>query len=136
MDESGISEDEAREIVRQFNESKQNVHTFFTNVIKSKDTTKTGNLTIDELGMPKLPLRSLKELALFCSDISSDNAWNDYFTKLGEIQTSTSLSKDALLLKLSVTQKRELADVSPKEKKKNRGWFRKKEESPDNMNQT
>jgi hypothetical protein len=136
MDESGISEDEAREIVRQFNESKQNVHTFFTNVIKSKDTTKTGNLTIEELGMPKLPLRSLKELALFCSDISSDNAWNDYFTKLGEIQTSTSLSKDALLLKLSVTQKRELADVSPKEKKKNRGWFRKKEESPDNMNQT
>lgn len=120
-----ISEKEAQDILRQFSESKQNLHTFFTKIIKSSDTTKTGNLTQDELGLPKLPVRTYKELALFSKDIYQDKNWSEYFTKMSEIQTSTSLSKDAILLKLSVTQKKELADVTPSKSKSNKGWFKK-----------
>lgn len=122
---SEISEQDAANILRQFAEGRQNVHSFFTNIIKALDTTKTGYLDKEELGMPKLPVRTYKELALFAKDVYGDTSWEDYFNKMSEIQTATSLSKEGILLKLSVTQKKELADVSPK-KKENKGWFRKK----------
>lgn len=122
-----MTEEQAAKLLRDFAAAKQNVHTFFSNIIKSADTTKVGNLSEDELGVPKLPVRTYKELALFADDVYGDKSWSDYFTKLSEIQTSTSLSKEALLLRLSVTQKKELADVSPQSKKKNKGWFRKKD---------
>jgi len=126
---SDMTEDEAKEMLRQFSESRATLHTFFTNVIKSDDTTKTGNLSQDELGMPKLPVRTFKELALFSKEVANDEGWADYFNKMSEIQTSTSLSKDALLMKLSVTSKKELADVTP-QRKVNKGWFKKKKEEP------
>jgi hypothetical protein len=125
-DESQLTESEAAEIVRQFGEGKSNLHSFFTQVIKSKDTIKTGNLTSDELGLPHLPVRTYQELGLFCYDIAGMESFTDYFKGMSEIITSSSLSKDALLLKLSVTIKKELADISP-EKKTNSGWFRKKD---------
>jgi len=126
---SDMTEDEAKEMLRQFSESRATLHTFFTNVIKSDDTTKTGNLSQDELGMPRLPVRTFKELALFSKEVANDEGWADYFNKMAEIQTSTSLSKDALLMKLSVTSKKELADVTP-QRKVNKGWFKKKKEEP------
>ena len=122
------NEEEAAEIVRQYNEGKQNVHSFFTKIIQSDDTTKTGNLTQDELGYPRLPVRTYKELQLFCDDVASEESWANYFKKMSEIQTSTSLSKDALLIKLSVTNKKEIADITP-EKKANKGWFKKKDDN-------
>ncbi|GBE19357.1 MAG TPA: hypothetical protein ENG87_05810 [Candidatus Pacearchaeota archaeon] len=123
-----LGEEEAKEILRQFSESKQNVHTFFTNIIKADDTTKVGFLSEGELGIPSLPIRTTKELELFSKDVWSQDAWAKYFKKLSEITTSTSLSKEGILIKLSVTQKKELADVTPS-KKKNKGWFRKKDDS-------
>jgi len=45
---------------------------------------------------------------------------------MGAIQTDSSLSKEGFLMKLLVTMKKELADVSPKETKKNKGWFKSK----------
>jgi len=105
---------------------KESIHGVFNNIIKSKDTTKTGNLSIDELGNPKLPVRTYKELALFCEDIYTDKDWSRYFSAMSEIVTSTSLSKEALLLRLLVTQKKELADTSEKTKKEiNHGSKRK-----------
>jgi hypothetical protein len=124
-----ITEQEAQDLLRQYSEGKANVHSFFTNVIKANDTTKTGNLNQDELGMSKLPVRTYKELALFSKEIANEDGWADYFNKMSEIQTATSLSKDAILIKLSVTNKKELADMTP-EKKKNKGWFSRKEETP------
>jgi hypothetical protein len=112
----------AESMLRSFSQKQMNTHTFFTDVIKSKSTTKTGNLNIDELGMPRLTQRGVKELELFCSDTFKDKGWEDYFRDLAEIQTATSLSKDAILIKLAVTSKKELADVTP-EKKKNKGMF-------------
>jgi hypothetical protein len=114
----------AEEMVRQYAQEKANIHTFFTKIIQDPSTTKTGNLNIDELGYPKLSVRTVKELELFCRDVEENETWADYFEKLAEITTSTSLSKEGFLVKLSVTQKKELADVSPKEKEKNSGWFK------------
>jgi len=122
-----MTEEQAESILRDIQEQKQNQHTFLTKVIQSKDTTKTGNLTQEELGSPRVPLRTFKQLELFCRDIYCDEDWANYYQQLAEIHTSSSLSKDAKLLNLSVTSKKELADMTPKEKKENKGWFRKRE---------
>lgn len=112
------------EVVRQYAQEKSNTHTFFTRVIQNDSTTKTGNVTAEELGSGQITIRGLKELELFSKDIYKDDGWADYFGKMAEIQTSSSLSKEGFLLKLSVTNKKELADVTPA-RKKNKGWFRK-----------
>jgi hypothetical protein len=124
-----MTDKEADEILRNFNVGKQNIHSFLTDVIKAPDTTKTGNLTIDELGYPKLPVRTYKELELFCGDVwNEEKGWGNYFKKMSEIQTSTSLSKNAILLTLAATIRKELADMSPKEnQKENKGWFKSKD---------
>lgn len=128
MAEEELSEKQAEDLLRALKEDKVNVASFFKDVVESDDTTKTGNLLLEELGMPKIPVRTMKELELFSGDIFGQSIWKEYFRKLAEIALSTSLSKDAILLKLLVTQKKELADVTPKEKKKNRGWYKKKNE--------
>jgi len=108
-------------------DAQNNVHTFLHNVATAKDTTKTGNLTTEELGNPTLPSRTYKELALFCSEVADMDYYADYFKQKGEILTSTSLSRDAKLITLAISslQKREMADVT-KPKKPNKGWFSKK----------
>jgi len=125
-----LTEKEAEDIVRQFNEGKANMHSFFTNVVKSPDTIKTGNLTQEELGVPKLPVRTYKELELFSKDIADEKEWGEYFQKMSEIQTASSLSKEGFFMKLAVTLKKELSDMTPS-KKKNKGWFHKKDKSED-----
>lgn len=108
-------------------EEKYNVHSFLAKVIETEDTTRLGNLNEEELGVPKLPLRTEKELELFCNEIADMPYMGEYFKKEAEILTSTSLSKNAKLLNLSVVQKREIED-STKPKKPNKGWFRKKKD--------
>lgn len=120
-----LTEQQAQNILRQFAQSKNNLHSFLTKVVKSEDTTKTGNLEIEELGMPKVPVRTLQELELFSRDVYKDESWANFFKKMAEIQLATSLSKEAVLLKLAVTNKQELSETSSK-RKKNKGWFKKK----------
>jgi hypothetical protein len=120
-----MTEKQAEEILRQFSQGKDTIHTFFRDIVMADSTTKTGNLNEEELGSSKFPVRTYKELELFCDDIYGDESWANYFKKMSEIQTSTSLSKDGMLIKLSVTSKKELADVTPS-KKKNKGWFKSK----------
>jgi len=122
-----ITEQQAEQMLREFADKKDSPQTFFRDVIQSDDTTRTGNLDEEELGLPNLPLRSTKELELFSRDVWGQESWGEYFKKLAEISTSTSLSKDAILIKLAVTRKSEVADVTPKAKKKNSGWFEKRE---------
>jgi hypothetical protein len=119
-----ITEEQAEQLLRNFAEAKETAHSFFTKVIQEKDSTKIGNLTDDELGISTLPARSYKELALFSYDICKDNSWGDYFSKMGEIQFASSLSKYGFLLRLVGTQRKEIADLTPKQKK-NSGWFKK-----------
>ncbi len=107
-------------------EERQNVHTFLHNVATAEDTTKVGFLNDEEIGMPRLPSRTYKDLALFCEEVANMDYYAAYFNKKSEILTSTSLSKDAKLITLAVSQKREFADAT-KPRKVNKGWFNKKE---------
>lgn len=107
----------------------QNVHTFLNNVAFAEDTTKLGNLTAEEVGTPKLPLRTYKELALFCSEVANMKFYADYLNKKAEILTSTSLSKEAMLINLAVIQRREFSQ-KVKARTINKGWFGQKKTSP------
>lgn len=108
-------------------EEKHNVHSFLYKVATADDTTKVGNLSADEVGVPILTLRANKELALIADKIMGNEYFRDYYTAKGEILTSTSLSKDAKLLTLAVMQKRIIEDAT-KPRKENKGWFKKKED--------
>lgn len=106
-------------------DEKHNVHTFLNNVAKSQDTTKTGNLDVQEIGFTPYSLRTYKQLEIVAKDLCNDDLWGDYFKKKGEILTSTSLSKDAKLISLAVIQRRELSDIT-KRVTANRGLFKSK----------
>jgi hypothetical protein len=118
-----MSEEQAQALMRDFIDQKSNKHAFLTKVAGSDDTIKTGNLAIEELGNPTLELRAIKELELFSKNVYGDETWSEFFKELAEIQTSTSLSKDAILIKLASIDKKEMADMTPI-KKENKGWFK------------
>ena len=128
----GMSEEELEDYIRSIAGSvpqpdeKHNVHTFLHNVAVAQDTTKIGNLKEEEVGMPKLPLRTYKELALFSTEVANMPYFGDYFIKKAEIMTATSLSKDAKLISLAVITRKEMADVT-KRRTINKGWFKTKE---------
>ena len=107
-------------------DSKINVHTFLMAVAKADDTTKTGFLEPNEIGIPQNPIRALKGFALICDDIIGNEMFAKHFRQQAEIITATSLSRGGFLDKLAVTQTRQLADVT-KVKKENKGWFAKKD---------
>ncbi len=129
-----MTEEEAERIIRNMGATtgaptspeSHNVHKFLNEVAISHDTTKTGNLRAEELGMPKLPVRTYKELELFCSEIADMDYMAKYFGQLAEITNATSLSYEGFLVKAAITQKKELADITPK-KAENKGWFKKKD---------
>lgn len=114
-------------------EKKDNVHTFLRDVVLAKDTIKLGNLTEAELGIPKMPLRTFRELDLFCKSILGQQDFGEYFKAKGEILTASSLSKLALLLKLAVTSKKEERLDLPKEVKENKGWFKSKKREEERL---
>jgi len=106
-------------------EERQNVHTFLHNVAIAKDTTKLGYLTEDEIGLPKLPLRTYKELALFCKKVLDKPYFESYFKAKGDILTATSLSREGKLINLAVTTTRQVTGVpAEKPRKENKGWFK------------
>ena len=127
-----MTAEQAEEIIKSFGgtaptpEEKHSVHSFLYKVATSDDTTKLGNLKEEEVGLPRLPLRTYKELALFCRGVADMDYYADYFDKKAEILTATSLSKDAMLIKLAVVTRREQTNVLRAPPKENKGWFKKK----------
>jgi hypothetical protein len=111
-------------------DEKHNVHSFLSKVKTDEDTTRVGNLTADEVGIPLLTLRTHKELALISDKIIGNDFFKEYYNQRGQILTATSLSKDAKLINLAVIQKRQIEDVT-KPKVENKGWFKKKETQPE-----
>ena len=107
-------------------DQKYSMYTFLHNVATADDTSKIGNLSQEELGMPQRPLRSDKSIGLWCGDVMENPFFEEFFNKEAEITTSTSLSKDGKLIGLAVLQRREMADMT-KPKKENKGWFKKKD---------
>lgn len=133
--EEELTSEQAEEVIKNLGlgtspipEEKHSVHSFLYKVATASDTTKLGNLKEEEVGLAKLPLRTYKELALFCREIANMDYFADYFDKKAEILTSTSLSKEALLLKLAVVIRREQSNIL-KVPKENKGWFKKKQSS-------
>lgn len=131
--EKQLSEEEKKQLSEYFGfgatipEEKHNVHSFLYKVATSDDTTKLGNLTEEELGVPSKNLRTYKEMALISDKLMDNGTLKDYYTAKSEIITATSLSKNAKLINLAVIQKRVIEDET-KEKKKNAGWFKSKKE--------
>ncbi len=130
MSEEKYTEEEVKEYAenyaRQYAQEKANTHSFLKKVIENDDTTKTGNVSEEELGNPQLTVRGLKELEVFSREVYGDESWADFFKKIAEVQLASSLSKEGFLLNLSVTDKREIGETPKKKQKKNSGWFRKR----------
>ncbi len=93
-------------------DEKHSVFTFLSNVSKSKDTTKTGFLKDEEIGMLRNPTRAYKSASLFANDVMHNPALSKYFADESEIVTSTSLSRNAMLLRLAITTQKQIADVT------------------------
>jgi hypothetical protein len=131
MAEEEMTQEQAEEYIKSLGvaptpEEKHSVHSFLHKVATSDDTTKLGNLKEEEVGIPRLPLRTYKELALFCRDVADMDYYADYFDKKAEILTATSLSKEGFLAKLAVITRREQTNVLKAPPKENKGWFKKK----------
>jgi|TARA_R100000750_G_C2338747_1_gene93255 hypothetical protein len=111
-------------------EDKQSVFAFLNAVATAEDTAKTGYLRDDkdlnEVGIPKLPVRTFHSLAIIADQIMGNQYFKSYFEKEAEIVTKTSLSRNAKLLSLAVLQKREIADVTKKGGGENKSWFKPK----------
>lgn len=109
-------------------EQKYNVHLFLHRVATAQDTSKVGNLDLEEVGKAKYAVRSLQEFALISDKIIENDTFKDYFTKWAEIVLATSLSKEGFLVRQGTTTTRNYGDIT-KAKKPNKGWFgfRKKE---------
>lgn len=109
-------------------EGKPGVHAFLFNVATAKDTTKLGNLEKEEVGLPDNTLRSLQSLKVFARKVMDNETLADIFEHESEVVTATSLSKQALLVRLAVTQKRQLEDIT-KTQSSNKSWFKKKDDT-------
>ena len=107
-------------------DEKHNVHTFISKVLVAKDTTKVGNLKEEEIGMMRNPVRSYKEMQLFANSVMHSPQLADYFGNESEITTSTSLSRQAALLKFATTSTRQIGDIT-KARKESSSWFKKKD---------
>lgn len=134
-----MSDDELTKELEKFvgaapaQDDKHNVHTFLNKVATAEDTTKTGFLTVEELGQMQQTLRSYKELGLVSDKIMNNPFFNEYFLAEAEIVTGTSLSREGKLINLAVINRKQVEDLT-KEKSVNKGWFgKKKDEKEEGM---
>jgi len=110
-------------------EDKPSMFGFFKRVITMPDTTRTSNLNEDELGLVKIPVRTLLNLSLYSKQMGLIGLGQHFF-KESQIISNSSLSKEGFLDKLAVTQKREMEAktkkaMTPKQKR----WFSKGQSS-------
>jgi len=108
-------------------DEKHNVFTFFNKVLKQKDNIKTGNLTDEELGFVRMPVRTNREIALYCEKMGMKGFAN-YFESESQITLASSLSKEGFLDKLAITQAKKSDIRTTPRRTTNKGWFRKKGE--------
>jgi len=125
-------------------EDKQNVHTFLTNVVKEEGvehSSKIGNLRDDkemnELGVPVWNVRGCLEMARISGKIIGNDFFKGYFESAAIETLGTSLSREGFLIKMAVTQTKQVSDAT-KRRKINKGMFGSKriEESGGDINTT
>ncbi len=107
-------------------EEKENIFSFFKRVISMPNTLRTANLTGDELGGIRIPVRTLHKLSLYCKQMGLTGL-GEHFAKEAHIITDSSLSREGFLDKLAVTQKREMEAKTkmPATEEQKKGWFKK-----------
>lgn len=100
---------------------KDSLFKFFRDILTTKDTTRVGNLSADEVGSSEISVRGWKRIANYAS-MEGLNKVAEYFNSQSEIMTSSSMSKDGFWSKLTVTQiKKEQKVKEPK--RENKRWF-------------
>jgi len=113
--------DELRDFIRKTGEER-GIDAFFLELVRADKNLKIGNLTKDEIGLPRLPVRTLLELSDDCHIISSMSSFETDFKKQAQDMVNTSLSKEGFLVRARITQKKELLD-STKKKERRRSLF-------------
>ena len=110
---------------------KADVISYFKKVIAMNDNSKTANLDIIELGIAKLPVRTVQDLSLYAEKMDM-KGFSNYFKAEGQITLATSLSKDGFLDVLAVTQKRETNVKTRRHfNRDSGGLFKKKDKNPE-----
>lgn len=130
-----LTEDELEELLGGYPKPKDKagVWTFFKRVLTTKDTTRSANLDIEtELGLGKIPVRTLQNIALFCEEMGMKGLAH-HFSAEAQIITNSSLSKDGFLIKTAVTQKRETELKTKSQARPRRRWFGREEKIPQQM---
>lgn len=95
---------------------------FFNRVLKTKDTTKAGNLRDGEL----MAVRTFQSTAEYCKNMGLFDV-EAFIRQLAEITLATSLSRDGRLLNAVVTSKKQLSTESMQTGEKKGKWLNKKE---------
>lgn len=114
-------------------EEKQSLIAFFKRIIDKEFNAKTANLTNDEMGVARLPVRSNMELANYCKMMNME-ALSTAFMDDAQILLGTSLSREGFLAKLAVTTQKfsetSLTKQLGQSGEKKKGLFKKKETTP------
>lgn len=106
--------------------TKDSIFKFFRELLRLPDSSKIANLDKLEIGMPKISVRGLQNIALYAEKENLDDV-AEYLRAESEITLATSLSRKAKLLETFVTQiKRERKDSNFQPKT---GWFSKNKEA-------
>ena len=83
-------------------EDRSSIFKIFERIISTKDTTKVGNLTDNELNA----VRTLQNAGIFCEKQELD-VLSDYFASKAEVVLATSDSRTGFLVKAMITQRKE-----------------------------
>ena len=114
-------------------EEKVSVLAFLKEIINRQENVKTGNLSPDELGEAKIPVRTNLDLANYCKFMDM-HGFADVFNDDAQVLLASSLSRGGFLDQLAVTTNKNntsaLKNIGAPQKKKG-GFFggRKTEEN-------
>lgn len=118
--------EEAKEFLRSVSMEERGIDNFFLEIVRTDDTTKVGNLTKDELGLPQIPVRTILELKRDCELVPCMSTMSKQLSKSSEEILATSLSKEGFLINARITQKKSLLDKDKRKERKS--LFGKKKE--------
>jgi hypothetical protein len=90
---------------------------FYREILNSRESKKTGNLSGAELGQLNHSVRRYEEMANLASYVQRPH-FAEYMRRKGEIVSSTSMSKKGFFMKLIVTRIRQSKDETVKNNEK------------------
>lgn len=103
-------------------EDRGSLFSFFNNIIKTEDTTKTSNLTEEEI----MSIRTFKNTSLY-ADTMGLSIVRDYINGQSETVLGSALSRKGFLIQSAITQKREFQSKT-KDKPVKKPWYKPREE--------